>query len=87
MKNQQRSMRRHHLQRLKNARKTNLNIPEDKLSDPVFLGRHLTTPTPCSCVRCGNLRRHTGEKTLQEQIWYTKAQYELTNDTIADPDS
>lgn len=29
-------------------------------------GRLAKTPTPCSCVMCGNPRRHMGERTLAE---------------------
>ena len=31
-----------------------------------FVGRFVQTPTPCSCSKCGNPRKHFGEKTLQE---------------------
>lgn len=36
--------------------------------DPVFLGIMVKTPCRCSCVSCGNPRRHYGEVTRQEKI-------------------
>jgi hypothetical protein len=30
-------------------------------------GQVVDTPTPCSCCMCGNPRKFSGEKTLQER--------------------
>lgn len=63
MKNQQRSIRRHHRNRLKKKRK---NYWGDRLEEN---SKHLVidTPTPCSCFMCGNPRKHWNESTRQEK--------------------
>ena len=34
--------------------------------------KHRNTTKLCSCAMCGNPRKHFGEKTLQERIFYEK---------------
>lgn len=65
MKNMSRAIRRHHLARLKQARR--FYFGRDNRSDSHTLGRLLSTTTPCSCWMCGNPRRYTG-RTLSETL-------------------
>jgi len=60
-----RSDRIHHRERLKKARR--FHWGKDLRSDPKEAGVVVDTPTKCSCWMCGNPRRHTGERTIQEQ--------------------
>jgi len=57
-----RAIRRHHYERLKKKR-SNYRVWSQ---NPAKAGFLVTTPTPCSCVMCGNPRRHFGELTIQE---------------------
>lgn len=68
-----RAMRRHHLARLKNARRYYWGAgryrgPEEArgLSER-HLGMALHTPCPCSCHACGNSRKWLNERTVQER--------------------
>lgn len=59
-----RSVRRHHVERLKKARskhETAKGVGNQK--------KHLMTetPTPCSCAMCGNPRKYANEATIQER--------------------
>ena len=71
------SIRRHHLQRLKNKRKydfhyhTDLtNNITDSTVEIVPIHQHVITPARCSCFMCGNPRKFYGNskqgKTLQQ---------------------
>lgn len=60
-----RAFRRHHEARLKQARR--FYHGDDLAKDPVQLGKTVATPSSCSCVSCGNPRKHHGERTVQEQ--------------------
>lgn len=69
MKNMSRAIRRHHVARLKQARRFYLG--RDNRSDPHALGRLLRTTTPCSCWMCGNPRRYIG-RALSEVLHLVK---------------
>jgi hypothetical protein len=58
-----RAVRRHHYNRLKKKRG---NYWSGDLSEREQ-GMVVATPRLCSCVMCGNPRRHLGEKTIQER--------------------
>lgn len=61
-----RAQRRHHIQRLKAGRR--FRGGRDLVGEHgKMLGKALSTPAPCSCVLCGNPRKHFGEPTLQER--------------------
>lgn len=59
-----RSLRRHHRDRIK-ARRRNY-WGRDLRKEPANLGKVSITPHPCSCLMCGNARRHSGA-TRQER--------------------
>lgn len=70
-KNMARAMRRHHVCRLKAARKgywgfsrVNSNLGP---MTPRQLGIGVATPQVCSCWGCGNPRKWLGERTVQER--------------------
>lgn len=58
------AMRRHHRERLKKDRR--FHWGRDLSREPKYLAVAVDTPTPCSCLMCGNARRHSGP-TLQER--------------------
>lgn len=60
-----RAFRRHHAARIK--QRVEKYYGGAHADDPRRLGRLAHTRTPCSCWMCGNPRRHTGERTLQER--------------------
>lgn len=64
MKNMKRALRRHHVARLKAARR--FHWGRDLRHDAGALGKAVDTPRPCSCWMCGNPRRHFGNGTRQE---------------------
>ena len=64
MKDMKRALRRHHVARLKAARR--FHWGRDIRQDAKSLGKVVDTPCPCSCWMCGNPRRHFKEATLQE---------------------
>lgn len=64
MKNMKRALRRHHVARLKAARR--FHWEQDLRADAKFLAKVVDTPCPCSCWMCGNPRRHLNELTRQE---------------------
>lgn len=74
LKNMARALRRHHAGRLKAKRRVywghHRGGPYALEWTARQLGLVLNTPHPCSCLVCGNERRWTGERTLQEQRWY-----------------
>lgn len=58
-----RALRRHHYRRLQAKRKNywfGNHTPRES-------GMIATTPHPCSCLGCGNLRKHCNQKTVQER--------------------
>ena len=59
-----RAQRRHHRERLKNKRRYHWG--RDLMAEPEVLARTVNTPKPCSCLLCGNRRKHAGG-TLQER--------------------
>lgn len=59
-----RAERRHHRQRLKNKRRYYWG--RDMKNEPKYLAQVVNTPHPCSCLFCGNERKHSG-KTMQER--------------------
>ena len=61
-----RAQRRHHIQRLKKRRRFRGGL-DLAAEHGRLLGKALATPAACSCVLCGNPRRHFGEPTLQER--------------------
>ncbi len=56
MKNMKRALRRHHVARLKAARR--FHWGRDLRHDAESLGKAVATPCPCSCWMCGNPSRH-----------------------------
>lgn len=58
-----RAIRRHHIERLKKARKNYFNGDLDERE----LGKVVSTPKPCSCHMCVNERKVSGVKTIQER--------------------
>ena len=65
-----RAIRRHHYARLKEKHRKILLFQwgeDEKFVTPFRLGFAANTPHACSRYCCGNLRRHTGERTLQER--------------------
>ena len=70
MHDPKRALRRHHLARLKKARRSDFFMTfraESPALDKRCLGIHVRTPAPCSCWMCGNPRRHFGQITHQEK--------------------
>lgn len=63
MKNMKRALRRHHLERLKWARRWYHGL--DLWQNAKWIGRAIHTPQSCSCWACGNQRKWFG-RTLQE---------------------
>ena len=56
--------RRHHAERLKKKRR--FNWGRDLSKEPKFLAMAVNTPKTCSCLACGNERKHSGN-TMQER--------------------
>jgi hypothetical protein len=56
--------RRHHTERLKKKRR--FNWGRDLIKEPKSLAMAVNTPKPCSCLMCGNCRKHSGN-TMQER--------------------
>ena len=67
-KSMKRALRRHHIARLKRARRFYFWL--DWTENPVALGRLVHTATPCSCYMCGNPRKYFLELTVQERRWF-----------------
>jgi hypothetical protein len=65
MKNLKRSLRRHHVARLKAARR--FHFGRDLYGNAKALGKVVDTPCPCSCWMCGNPRRKLDELTIHER--------------------
>ena len=77
-----RAIRRHHIARLKNNRKSywGYDRRRDGQMDAKQLGKVVQYPTPCSCTMCGNPRKKIrGKKclTIQEQKQRSCMAYEL----------
>lgn len=64
MKDMKRALRRHHVARLKAARRFRFGL--DLRHNAKALGKVVHTPCPCSCWMCGNPRKHFMQVTLQE---------------------
>jgi len=74
-----RSIRRHHIERLKNKRKyywgwpsqvSDLTKPAEEM--PIeFQSFIVNTPKPHTCWMCGNPRKYFNEKTIQEKKYET----------------
>lgn len=79
-----RALRRHHAERLKNARKSYWGrIWGSAYYEPLTnrqLGMLLNTPHLCSGLCCGNPRRWLGERTVQELRFSQHPLSELLND-------
>lgn len=60
------AIRRHHYKRLQKAR-SDFWFGSETKHTPRESGMIVSTPHPCSCLGCGNLRKHTGEKPVQER--------------------
>lgn len=67
MKNMKRALRRHHVARLKAARR--FHWGRVIRHDANAVGKVVDTPCPCSCWMCGNPRRHFKEVSRQEQAF------------------
>lgn len=62
------ALRRHHVER-KKAKAVTILLRwgwSRASQTPASLGKVASTPHPCSCMGCGNPRRHLGELTMQE---------------------
>jgi len=59
-----RALRRHHRERLKKNRR--FHWGRDLKDEKKALSIAVDTPKPCSCLMCGNARRHSGN-TMQER--------------------
>ena len=84
------TLRRHHIQRLKNKRKYDLHYYwglMDNITRPAIqimpIHQHVITPAKCSCFMCGNPRKFYGNskhgKTLQELRADNDCDYWLKN--------
>lgn len=60
------AIRRHHYKRVQKARSRYWSGHEIKHS-PRESGMIVATPHPCSCLGCGNLRKHLNQKSIQER--------------------
>lgn len=72
MKDTKRMLRRHHVARLKKARR--FHWGRDLINDPKRLAKTVNTPCSCSCHMCGNPRKWWNEKTMQELKFEETAQ-------------
>jgi len=52
--------------KLNSKKKRVLHYYNCPVKDAGWIGRAAQTPKPCSCVMCGNPRKHLGEVTRQE---------------------
>ncbi len=59
-----RALRRHHVARLKKARR--YFHGQDLAEHPGRLGKAVHTAAACSCYMCGNPRKYFGERTISE---------------------
>ena len=66
-----RSIRRHHRDRLSYNRKNYHRMDFEKPNTAEVVARYIDTPTPCSCMLCGNPRRRWGQKTHKENAFYS----------------
>ncbi|GGD74627.1 hypothetical protein [Caballeronia grimmiae] len=64
-KSTKRALRRHHLARVKRARR--FYFCGDLSLEGNAVGKLAHTATPCSCFMCGNPRRYFLELTIQER--------------------
>lgn len=71
-KDPSRALRRHHRERLKQARRYWRWGREDLAVHPVQWGKALKTPAICSCPMCGNPRKWFGDATVQERRAWQK---------------
>lgn len=67
MKNLSRSIRRHHVARLKKVRKYYWGHSKENPMTNRELGKVVQQPKPCTCGLCANLRRRTKDITIQEK--------------------
>lgn len=84
LKANNRSIRRHHLGRIKHNRAQYWGYTGQRgeaAMPPRCLGIVSSTPQPCSCVQCANPRRAFDERTVQEQ---RAMQRERVFDTVAE---
>lgn len=66
LKDLKRALRRHHVVRLKKARRWYHGT--DQWQNPKWIGKAVHTPQLCSCWMCGNQRKIDGP-TVQETRW------------------
>ena len=64
-KSTKRAIRRHHLARVKRARR--FFFGRNLTNEVATLGKLANTATPCSCFMCGNPRRYFLELSVQER--------------------
>ena len=69
LKDGKRAERRHHVARIKAARR--FYWGRDLSKEPVVLAKAVRTPHPCSCRVCGNDRKFEG-RTIQERRFLQK---------------
>lgn len=72
-----RSIRRHHISRLKKVRKQYWGRSKTFIMTPKHLGMVVQYPQKCSCVMCGNERRVYNQRTIQE-----KKQIQFFNESV-----
>lgn len=85
-----RALRRHHMLRLKAKWKStharyfeNPKIPTT-ISHQKRAGMYLNTCTPCSCWMCGNPRKYSGDRTIQERRLMQQIEYADTDQLVED---
>lgn len=81
MKSLKRAQRRHDAARLKKKRVSYWG--QNLAREPRLLGKALHTATPCSCWMCGNPRKHTGLRTIQERREFEAGLRDAVCDTSA----
>jgi len=74
LKDTKRALRRHHRKRLLKKRK---NFWGYYWQNGEICKIVINTPTPCSCIMCGNERKYYNKKTKKEIIWDKKSKREI----------
>lgn len=77
-KDYSRTLRRHHIARLKNARKKYQTVLWCKESPYARrLGMAIQTPKLCSCFMCGNARKWWKQRTIPELRDFERFEYDM----------
>lgn len=65
MKDSSRSLRRHHIRRVRRNRASDINNDHSRYDHVLNIRTH--TACTCSCWMCGNPRKYFNQKTIQEK--------------------